>query len=703
MHPRRNLNFRSVQFGYLFLKSAFYIILCSFFIGILSFSGLSYGQNKPKSLDRRKAAWANANTKEEKIRAAYWLANSWLPYSRDSAAPYFQFLTENLDPNPTDSLSLAATILIARNLKISGQSTKAIQRLVQIEAAAHALNSPRLEADLKTDMARNFQNIGKIPESTEYYLLALGLYESLKDSAKMGIVYGDLGYLQHVVGNSSESEKYFRKGEEILTAIRDSNYISTILNNLGSIFMENGRYEEAEVYLKKAIPYGVAANLKEDLVYLYANRAVNFINMHDLANARKTLKVADSIASTEDSPIWNNLIYLTEGRLFVNEGNFEKGYKSLNLALDNAKKADNLDLLSYTYGTMASLEKEGGNYKLALEHTEANQALTDSLRSKENQKTVQELNARYEDEKKEVENALLIEKQERLETRQKYILWAFISSLGFMMIVAAVLWNAGRKSKRLNKLLNENQLTIEKQFASLEIANAQLLQSHHEKDSLMAIVAHDLKAPLNKIFSLLRMAEAFKNDEAKHAELIAKTFSIIAGGQKLIDELVMVSFLEKSDSEVKIEPVDAEKTVRDSVESFKARAADKQITLKFDSSGLPIPLQSNSDFLNRILDNLISNAIKFSSTGTSVYTSIQNLGDWTEISIKDEGPGIAEKEQGKIFQKFARLSNLPTGGESSTGLGLSIVKALVEKLKGDIRFESQPGQGTEFIIRFSNN
>jgi signal transduction histidine kinase len=100
----------------------------------------------------------------------------------------------------------------------------------------------------------------------------------------------------------------------------------------------------------------------------------------------------------------------------------------------------------------------------------------------------------------------------------------------------------------------------------------------------------------------------------------------------------------------------------------------------------------------QVLDNLISNAIKFSSCGKSVFVHVRGNEHSIYIEVQDEGQGISQEDQKKLFGKFARLSARPTAGESSTGLGLSIVKSMVEAMNGKIWCESEFGQGATFIV-----
>jgi signal transduction histidine kinase len=100
-----------------------------------------------------------------------------------------------------------------------------------------------------------------------------------------------------------------------------------------------------------------------------------------------------------------------------------------------------------------------------------------------------------------------------------------------------------------------------------------------------------------------------------------------------------------------------------------------------------------------VLDNLLSNALKFSQNGRQIWVNVRMEQDHVLCTVRDEGPGFSVEDQSRLFQKGVRLSNRPTGGESTLGYGLVIAKDLVEKLGGSIWCESQPGRGTSFHVR----
>jgi signal transduction histidine kinase len=105
--------------------------------------------------------------------------------------------------------------------------------------------------------------------------------------------------------------------------------------------------------------------------------------------------------------------------------------------------------------------------------------------------------------------------------------------------------------------------------------------------------------------------------------------------------------------------------------------------------------------VGQILDNLISNAIKFSPLGKKIFITLKEAGDLVMISIRDQGPGIPVEDQHRMFDHFQKLRNKPTGGETSTGLGLAIVKKIVDVHQGTLTVESEPGEGATFSFTIS--
>ena len=134
---------------------------------------------------------------------------------------------------------------------------------------------------------------------------------------------------------------------------------------------------------------------------------------------------------------------------------------------------------------------------------------------------------------------------------------------------------------------------------------------------------------------------------------------------------------------------------------FEQKAAKrKQLVLKTVVLANTALVEADAAALNQVFDNLLSNAIKFSPPGKQIRLTVCAPGDrYVECQVQDEGPGFTREDRARMFRRYGRLSARPTGGEPSTGLGLSIVRKLVLAMNGELACESTPGKGATFTFR----
>lgn len=251
---------------------------------------------------------------------------------------------------------------------------------------------------------------------------------------------------------------------------------------------------------------------------------------------------------------------------------------------------------------------------------------------------------------------------------------------------------------------------IEQQAEYLRSANDEILQKNKyledmnsEKNSLMGIVAHDLRAPLNNVSSLTQLIEmkgTLSDSQQHYCHLLYK---VVDDGLNLIQDILDINAIEEHRTKIHRSRVNIAAFLHEHTENYKEQAQKKHIRLHFENEAGEVICRIDENFLRRIMDNLISNAIKFSPEGKNIWVKLQEAtGEWL-ITVKDEGPGFTPEDQSQLYKKFKKLSARPTAGESSTGLGLSIVKTLVEDLDGDIKLISSPGNGSKFVIHFPKN
>lgn len=259
------------------------------------------------------------------------------------------------------------------------------------------------------------------------------------------------------------------------------------------------------------------------------------------------------------------------------------------------------------------------------------------------------------------------------------------------------------------------EATVETRTQELRSANHHLYQSNLElkrlnevKSEFLGIAAHDLKNPLSAIlgftqivaFSLQEAANGAPLDYAESIDMLQQVEHSVSHMVQVIHELINSESLDSGKIQLNTEPLDLAKLARKVVAINQSNAISKDIELRFNSEP-DLVAQADALRLHEAMDNLISNAVKYSPFHSPVDISLNNLVDsdgkqWIRFSVKDHGPGLTETDKTKLFQRFQKLSARPTAGESSTGLGLSIVKSIIELHQGTVRVESEPGKGSTF-------
>ena len=143
-------------------------------------------------------------------------------------------------------------------------------------------------------------------------------------------------------------------------------------------------------------------------------------------------------------------------------------------------------------------------------------------------------------------------------------------------------------------------------------------------------------------------------------------------------------------------PTDLSSLLSSLTDTHRIRAAAKQQTIHFANEPTPVTALVDPNVMVQVMENLLSNAVKYSPPGKAIHVRLRKLPDTVCFDVRDEGPGLSAEDQKKLFGKFARLSAKPTGGENATGLGLSIVKSIVEAHGGRVGVESRRGGGARF-------
>jgi two-component system, sensor histidine kinase and response regulator len=235
---------------------------------------------------------------------------------------------------------------------------------------------------------------------------------------------------------------------------------------------------------------------------------------------------------------------------------------------------------------------------------------------------------------------------------------------------------------------------------ALKSARDRMRQLAQDKDELLGILAHDLKGALG---SVLMSAQLIAERTEPDARLHRLSLNIVEATDRTL--AFVKQFLANSAAEHShtLTPVEVRfgELAADVVREHTGMARRKQQDLRWEPPATDPAVRADPVALRQILDNLIGNAVKFSPSGRSIWVSLAGDENHAECLIRDEGPGFTPQDCTRMFQRYGRLSAQPTGNEPSTGLGLSIVKQLMDSLGGELRCDSAPGQGTTFSVRLA--
>jgi signal transduction histidine kinase len=277
---------------------------------------------------------------------------------------------------------------------------------------------------------------------------------------------------------------------------------------------------------------------------------------------------------------------------------------------------------------------------------------------------------------------------------------AIAIALGAIALSALVLFRLAGLIRSLDRLRGaEREARAEAQSAHRQLAeqNEQLRQADKLKDEFVALISHDLRTPLTSIMGYLELTledEHLTEQQRSYLGVVDRNAERLL---RLVNDLLFVARLEAGEIDLHPTELDLGAIARQSVAEAEPRAAAGGLNLSCETEAVP-PVSGDRGRMFQLLDNLVSNAIKFTPEGGDVRVSVGAENGTVRLEVADTGIGISPAEQPRLFERFFRA---PTASERQipgTGLGLYIARAIVEAHGGAISVESEPGRGTAFRI-----
>lgn len=249
------------------------------------------------------------------------------------------------------------------------------------------------------------------------------------------------------------------------------------------------------------------------------------------------------------------------------------------------------------------------------------------------------------------------------------------------------------KNTKLSELTKEQLIDIVKvQKRNLDL-----------QENFLINISHDLRSPVNSILSVLQCLKYLNGDNSKEIKEKTNEYRKIIKRNslkiiKLIDNLIDTTKLEGENYKLNKTNIDIVNVVESIVDSIEVYANQKNINIIFDTNVEEFIINADLEAIDRIVMNLLSNAIKFSPIGEVIEVTLNAEKDKVKISVKDNGMGIAEEEQKKIFNRFEQATNSKRIEGKGSGIGLDLVSYLVKAHGGKIELKSKLNEGSEFIV-----
>ena len=570
---------------------------------------------------------------------------------------------------------------------------KAYDEFIKLENFSELGSCAHKMGDLYHDMA-NYS------EAYFFYMQSLNASERENDQLGIARMENNLGIVSHDMGRLDEAEKHYQKAYTIYRENELSTEEYGALSNIGSIYYDRELYDTALVYYQEVMdqldPDSLASSVEYHILSgVYNNTALAYNELGDRQLALDYFRKGLKLATSADDQSTVVSVYVNLGSVFGEMGNQESALYYLHRALRIAQQRGYRSLELDVYEELAKLHAKPGSYASAYNWMVRYDTLYKSLFNEEQSKEIMLLRSRYEQEISEKE-ILQLQSESQVQKMLNKLFIIFIVVIVALAIIIAV----NLRSKKLtNQMLAERNLQISNAIQKLSESENELQKLNKSKDRIFSVVAHDLRNPVAAVTGFSELLydnfDEFPVDTQKEYLL-----QILQGTQRIQNLLENLLIWARSQMKaVKYDPesLKVKALLTDCVREMKVNLDHKKVDcqLKMNTSCVVF---ADKAMMHTVFRNLIINAIKFSFPGGKIMITSKTSENSCNIMVSDDGIGIQPEIQEKLFSANEVVSTPGTTGESGSGLGLVICREFLDRNRGEISVESEPGNGSTFIV-----
>lgn len=637
-----------------------------------------------------------AHTLEKELAAAYDTGKKNLVAGLQMTTEVLRQARERHDV----AAEAAALAVLGNQQRYGGQPASALANGREAVKLARTAGDEAVLARALYDLGRTANEQSLVEEAAECYVESAEISERRQDLKAAGNAHTGLGAIYHRTNNDAKALEHHRRALALAEEERNPRSIGAYAVNLGETLTRMGAYAEARALLGRA-----QVLLKEN-----GSRFQYYATLDSLA----VLEIAEGNFQAASTLLDECLAYIRphgneddflsaalchRARALRGLGRPDEALAAAQESVQAAERTADKLLLDEALSELATVQAARRDFAAAFAAERRARKVHDDFNSEQTQRRVSGLQARlnFELQRNTIER---LDREKQLQATQLQLRDSelHVARQDRFTIAGAALFFGAFLSVGLvlqRRRLRAERLAREQSEAARVAAD----EANRTKTRLLNFASHDLKAPLASLGLAARELERSADRAAEVRELAALMHAETLEMARLVHDFLDHSTIDAGRLELKFAPVDLADVAAHVGAELLPLARAKAQTLTIHPPPQPLALVlGESARLGQVLGNLLSNAIKFTPTGgrIDIASGQDATGVWCEV--RDSGPGIAPADLARLFQPFAKLSARPTGGESSTGLGLSLARELISLHGGVLQVESQPGQGAVFRV-----
>jgi signal transduction histidine kinase len=624
----------------------------------------------------------------------------------DSAIYYFnKLLTSGIKESA--GFRTRAQLNLAVSYENIGQMDSVSSLMKKLETSLYLRTDSLSETNIKFLMFRGVLNEdkGNYEKALADYMKALHIAQSTKDSASVTDNLVNIGAFYFNIGKYQKSIEYYKQalGYFDHTGKAESLQACISYRTMGIACERIGKKQSGIAYANKAISIAKKLKITRLLVFCYSGIATIYLEIKDYPQAEEYYQICKNLLKNTDLKFNKLSIYGQLGLVNFDQKKYRMAKHYFELAHSIAMEVGRKSSIASSYRDLAKSEAALGNFVRAYRYQQVYSAYHDSINAETSDKNIAEMEARYQSEKKQQEIALLDARNhtQQLELKnQKWVVYSLLAGFALILIIAGLLWKSYRTKQEVNKALNEkneelNTLVeqVSENNEELTVLNEKLNEANQSKTKLFSIISHDLRSPVVSLFQFLKMQEP----EVEHPDaLFAPTYhqTMLQSAEnlaELMEDLLIWAKSQMEHFELSLEPIDVRTFLTEVIKIHTIQTAQKHIIVHLDCPA-NLSFVTDTNFLQIIIRNLVSNAVKFSPEKDRILISASGNEDDITLTVKDNGGGLTGEQIANLFS-WERMK------AGSGGIGLKLTKEFIEKLHGILEVNSTPGQGSAFVVR----